>query len=98
MKYKDLKPVLADKIEEVVLTKDGIPTVTCTPIDISAEDTLLNEIFEIDVFSNLADFEVKNVFSTSNGFSLEFEYSQEISEALISKNINRILVFESNVE
>lgn len=98
MKYKDLKPVLADKIEEVVLTKDGIPTVTCTPIDISAEDTLLNEIFEIDVFSNLADFEVKNVFSTSNGFSLEFEYSQEISEALISKNINRVLVFESNVE
>ena len=98
MKYKDLKPVLADKIEEVVLTKDGIPTVTCTPIDISAEDTLLTEIFEIDVFSNLADFEVKNVFSTSNGFSLEFEYSQEISEALISKNINRILVFESNVE
>lgn len=98
MKYKDLKPVLADKIEEVVLTKDGIPTVTCTPIDISAEDELLNEIFEIDVFSNLADFEVKNVFSTSNGFSLEFEYSQEISEALISKNINRVLVFESNVE
>lgn len=98
MKYKDLKPVLADKIEEVVLTKDGIPTVTCTPIDISAEDKLLNEIFEIDVFSNLADFEVKNVFSTSNGFSLEFEYSQEISEALISKNINRVLVFESNVE
>lgn len=98
MKYKDLKPVLADKIEEVVLTKDGIPTVTCTPIDISAEDSLLNEIFEIDVFSNLADFEVKNVFSTSNGFSLEFEYSQEISEALISKNINRVLVFESNVE
>lgn len=98
MKYKDLKPVLADKIEEVVLTKDGIPTVTCTPIDISAEDELLNKIFEIDVFSNLADFEVKNVFSTSNGFSLEFEYSQEISEALISKNINRVLVFESNVE
>ena len=98
MKYKDLKPVLADKIEEVVLTKDGIPTVTCTPIDISAEDGLLNEIFEIDVFSNLADFEVKNVFSTSKGFSLEFEYSQEISEALISKNINRVLVFESNVE
>ena len=98
MKYKDLKPVLADKIEEVVLTKDGIPTVTCTPINISVEDTLLNEIFEIDVFSNLADFEVKNVFSTSNGFSLEFEYSQEISEALISKNINRVLVFESNVE
>ena len=98
MKYKDLKPVLADKIEEVVLTKDGIPTVTCTPIDISAEDKLLNEIFEIDVFSNLADFEVKNVFSTSNGFSLEFEYSQEISEALISKNINRVLVFESTVE
>lgn len=98
MKYKDLKPVLADKIEEVVLTKDGIPTVTCTPVDISAEDELLNEIFEIDVFSNLADFEVKNVFSTSNGFSLEFEYSQEISEALISKNINRVLVFESNVE
>ena len=98
MKYKDLKPVLADKIEEVVLTKDGIPTVTCTPIDISAEDMLLYEIFEIDVFSNLADFEVKNVFSTFNGFSLEFEYSQEISEALISKNINRILVFESNVE
>ena len=98
MKYKDLKPILADKIEEVVLTKDGIPTVTCTPIDISAEDELLNEIFEIDVFSNLADFEVKNVFSTPNGFSLEFEYSQEISEALISKNINRVLVFESNVE
>ena len=98
MKYKDLKPILADKIEEVVLTKDGVPTVTCTPIDISAEDNLLNEIFEIDVFSNLADFEVKNVFSTSNGFSLEFEYSQEIAEALISKNINRVLVFESNVE
>lgn len=91
MKYKDLKPILADKIEEVVLTKDGIPTITCTPIDISAEDNLLNEIFEIDVFSNLADFEVKNVFSTSNGFSLEFEYSQEIAEALISKNINRVL-------
>ena len=98
MKYKDLKPVLADKIEEVVLTKDGIPTVTCTPIDISAEDKLLNEILEIDVFSNLTDFDVKNVFSTSKGFSLEFEYSQEISEALINKNINRILVFESNVE
>ena len=98
MKYKDLKPVLADKIEEVVLTKDGIPTVTCTPIDISAEDKLLNEILEIDVFSNLTDFDVKNVLSTSKGFSLEFEYSQEISEALISKNINRILVFESNVE
>ena len=91
MKYNELKQVLAEKVVEVVLTEDSLPVLVCTPKKKSGEVELLDAIFGNDVFSNLDDFEVKHVFVKDNGFSLEFEYSSEISRALISKDINREL-------
>lgn len=91
MKYNELKPVLAERVVEVVLTEDSVPVLVCTPKKKTGELELLDAVFGNDVFSKLGDFEVKQVFAVKDGFSLEFEYSGEISKALISKDIIREL-------
>jgi hypothetical protein len=91
MKYNELKPVLAERVVEVVLTEDSVPVLVCTPKKKTGELELLDAVFGNDVFSKLGDFEVKQVFAVKDGFSLEFEYSSEISKALISKDIIREL-------
>lgn len=94
MKYNELKPVLADRITEVVLIEDSLPVLVCTPKKKPGEEELLDAIFENDVFSKLGDFEVQNVYVKDNGFSLEFKYSNEIAKALINKNLDRKLLVE----
>lgn len=94
MKYNELKPVLADRITEVVLIEDSLPVLVCTPKKKTGEEELLDTIFENDVFSKLGDFEVQNVYVKDNGFSLEFKYSNEIAKALINKNLDRKLLVE----
>ena len=46
MLYKELKPVLADRVLEVVLTKDSLPTVHYRVDRGSNEKKLLDAIFE----------------------------------------------------
>ena len=79
MKYKDLKQVLADKVLEVVLTKDSLPTVHYKVDRGSNEKKLLDAIFENDPISELDDFDVIAVYSTEHGFTLEFEFSPELA-------------------
>lgn len=79
MKYKDLKQVLADKVLEVVLTKDSLPTAHYKVDRGTNEKKLLDAIFENDPISKLDDFEVIAVYSTEHGFTLEFEFSPELA-------------------
>ena len=78
MKYKDLKPVLADRVLEVVLTKDSLPTAHYKINRGSDETKLLNAIFQKDPISKLDNFDVIAVYSVDGGFTLEFEATPEL--------------------
>lgn len=80
MKYKDLKPVLADQVLEVVLTKDSLPTAHYKVNRGSNDKKLLAAIFEKDPISKLDDFDVIAVYNTEHGFTLEFEFTPELAK------------------
>lgn len=79
MLYKELKPVLADKVVEVVLVKGALPTAHYKIESTSKERGLLNSILGNDPLSKLDNFDVKAVYATqAGGFTLEFETSEEL--------------------
>lgn len=79
MLYKELKPVLADRVVEVVLVKDSLPTAHYKIESTSGERGLLDAIVGNDPLSKLDNFEVQAVYATQTGeFTLEFETSEEL--------------------
>ena len=79
MLYRDLKPILADSVVEVTLTKDSIPVSNYKILGDPVERRLLDEIFENDPISDLKDFNVIAIYNVKGGFALEFEFSPELA-------------------
>lgn len=91
MTYKELKPLLADRVSEITLVS-GVNSIAVYNLrNLAGEELLLNDILENDPISDLENFEVKHIYSAPAGFILEFEYSLDISRA-IGNNANLKLV------